>query len=142
MEINVLYENEYQQVLSYPDEGIYEQRFKAASEVLFGEDYIREVKIFGEQIVATQNPESPFRKLVVNTLDGGPTMEPMVQEFMHAEFYPMLVEAGITTKAYCLGAEILSKISVELTAENDPRKQFNYKFFATLEEGLEWIRNQ
>lgn len=142
MKTTDLLETEYQRILMYDDLRICEQRFKKASQLLFGDDYIREVSLFGDLIIKSQTPENPFYKLLVNTLDGGPTMEPRVQEFMHHDLYPKLVEAGITTKAYCLGHEIIAKLSIELTADNDPIKQFNYKFFATLEEGIEWLKKQ
>ncbi|MEP1097142.1 MAG: hypothetical protein ABJG78_18655 [Cyclobacteriaceae bacterium] len=140
--MKTLFKNNYQEILLHPELGIFEQRFLPASQDLFGDDYIREVSIFGETIQKNQSDENPYPNLIVNTLNGGPTMEPKVQEFMHAEFYPMIFDAGIRTKAYCLGDEILSKLSVELTAENDPNSKFKYKFFANLEEGMDWLRNQ
>ena len=138
--MKTLIETEYQEILFYEDQGIFEQRFKEASKYIFGEDYIREVSLFGRAMVENQTDNKSHSKLIINTLAGGPTMEPIVQQFMHKKFYPMLIETGIKHKAYCLGAEVISKLSVELTAENDPRQQFNYKFFATLEEGLDWLK--
>ncbi|MEO9485315.1 MAG: hypothetical protein ABJG47_17790 [Ekhidna sp.] len=138
--MKTLLENEYQEILLHEDLGVFEERFKEASSHIFGEDYIREVSFFGKAIVENQSKEQPFSKLIINTLAGGPTMEPQVQQFMHEEFYPMILKAGIRHKAYCLGPEIIAKLSVELTVDNDPRQQFNYQFFATLEESMAWLQ--
>lgn len=137
--MKTLLENRYQTILLYESEGIFEERFKKASSDINGKNYIREVSLFGKAISENQPEGQPYSKLIINTLAGGPTMEPHVQKFMHEEFYPILLEAGIRHKAYCLGPEIISKLSVELTASDDPRQQFNYQFFATLEAGIEWL---
>lgn len=142
MKTTTLLENDFQKVLFHDDLGICEQRFKPASEMLFGDNYIREVSLFGDTILKARKEENPFYKLIINTLAGGPTMEPKVQDFMHNDLYPKLVKAGITTKAYCLGEEIIAKLSVELTADNDPKKQFNYQFFSSLEDGIAWLKTQ
>ena len=138
--MKTLLENEYQEILFHEDLGIFEERFKEASAHIFGKDYIREVSLFGKAIVDNQSKDKPHTKLIINTLAGGPTMEPQVQQFMHDEFYPMILEAGIKHKAYCLGPEVISKLSVELTADSDPKQQFNYRFFATFEEGVDWLK--
>lgn len=138
--MKILLETEYQEILFHDELGIFEERFKPASSEIFGKDYIQEVSLFGRAIVENQPEGQPHSKLIINTLAGGPTMESQVQQFMHEEFYPTILKAGIKHKAYCLGSEIVAKLSVELTADNDPRKQFNYRFFATLEEGIEWLK--
>lgn len=137
------FKNEYQEIFLHEEEGIFEERFTEASSEIFGDAYIREVSIFGDLIKENQ-PEIPYHKLIINTLNGGPTMEPRVQEFMHSTLYPKLWGYGIRAKAYCLGAEIISKLSVELTAKGNTNKEneFSYKFCATLEEGITFLNEQ
>lgn len=139
--MKILFKNEFQEIFLDTELGIFEEQFQTASEELFGDDYIREVSIFGEMIQKNQPEDSPYTNLIVNTLKGGPTMEPKVQEFMHTTLYPKIWDAGIRNKAYCLGEEIISKLSVELTADNNPTGKFKYKFFATREEGVDWLKS-
>lgn len=138
----VLLENDYVTLYRHDDIKAYEQRFKPESVELFGKSYINQMKIFGEEIEKSQRESRDYPNLIINTTNGGPTMEPEVQEWMHSHFYPILSANNITTKAYCLGQEIISKLSVELTAEDDPNALFRFKFFATLEEGIDWITEQ
>jgi len=135
-------ENEYVEIYRHDDIMAFEQRFKAASEDLFGKGYIEQMKLFGEAIINQKNEGHNYPNVIINTTKNGPTMEPEVQDWMHETFYPLLAENKITTKAYCLGEEILSKLSIELTAGDNSNALFRFKFFSNLEEGREWLRIQ
>lgn len=137
-----LEEDDYMEIYRHNDIKAFEQRFKTASGELFGAGYINQMKIFGDIIVKEKSQGHDYPNVIINTTDNGPTMEPEVQDWMHSTFYPLLVEQKITTKAYCLGEEILSKLSVELTAGDDPNSLFKFKFFSNLEDGIEWLRVQ
>ena len=134
-----LFENDYQTIYLHEDNNIFEQRFKSKSQEIFGEAYINEMRIFGDQMAANQTSEKEVSKLIINTLDGGPTMEPSVQTWMHNNFYPQISNIGIKSKAYCLGEEILAKLSIELTVEDDPNALFKYQFFSSLEDSINWL---
>ena len=138
----LLDENEFMGVYRHDDINAFEQRFKNASIDLFGEGYINQMRIFGKLIGSEIESGHAYPNIIINTTENGPTMEPEVQEWMHNTFYPLLVDYKITTKAYCLGEEILSKLSVELTAGDDPNSQFKFKFFSNLDDGIEWLRVQ
>ena len=142
MKSEIIFENDFQQVVVYNELGIYEERFKAISAELFGDSYIREVTLFVDMVIAANEDGKSIQKLIISTIEGGPTMEPRVQDYMHEELYPRLAQSGVTAKAYCLGEEIISKLSVELTADSDPNKLFDYKFFATIEEGIDWLKSK
>lgn len=140
--MTLLEENDFVKLYRHDDIKTFEQRFKNASGDLFGKGYISQMEIFGNIIINQINQGYKYPNIIINTTENGPTMEPEVQEWMHTKFYPLLVENNITTKAYCLGEEILSKLSVELTAEEDPNALFKFNFFADLASGMEWLRTQ
>ncbi len=140
--MTLLEKNEFVEIYLHNDIKAFEQRFLKPSSDLFGEKYIDQMKLFGNVITQQLNAGINFPNLIINTTQGGPTMEPLVQDWMHSVFYPFLEEKKITTKAYCLGEEILSKLSVELTADDKSNSPFKYDFFATLKEGMEWLKAQ
>ncbi|MFT5821269.1 MAG: hypothetical protein ACI8ZM_002521 [Crocinitomix sp.] len=134
-----LFENQFQTIYLHENLDVFEQRFKSDSQNIFGEAYIKEMRIFGDYMNTHQTPDKKISKIIINTLDGGPTMEPSVQKWMHDIFYPQISENGIKSKAYCMGEEIVAKLSIELTAEDDPNAMFKFQFFSSLEDGINWL---
>lgn len=139
--MKTLFENEYHKVLLDEDEGIFELRYSAKSSELYGDAFIREIILVGDIMEAHQTKDKRYNHLLLNTLKGGPTMEKKVQEYMHDTVFPRSIEIGITAKAYCVGEEIISRLSIELTSENAPNSQVHHKFFSTREDGWTWLKS-
>ncbi len=140
--MTLLLENDFAEILRHDNVKAFELRYKPTSVNLFGERFIEQMTILKDQIIEQAALGHTFQNLIINTINGGPTIEPEVQEWMHSTFYPLLIENNITTKAYCMGEEIISKLSIELTADDKSNSSFKYDYFSSLEDALKWIKNQ
>ena len=140
--MNLLFESKYQKIIYHEDVNAIEQRFNELSNEIFGDEYIKEIESYGKIIQEFNQENKTCHKLIINILDGGPAMSPKIQEFMHNDFYPRIVKAGITTKAYCFGEEIIANLSVEMTAEENPKSQFVFEYFSDLEVAKAWLKGK
>ncbi len=138
----LLNKNTYMEIYRHDNVKAFEQRYLPESANLYGENHLNQMILFKEILLNQLAGGKYFPNLIINTVNGGPTMELNAQEWMHNVFNPFLSENNFTTKAYCLGDEILSKESVRITAEDNSNSTFNFNFFSTLEDGLTWLEAQ
>lgn len=134
-----IHKSNYFELIVHPEIKTFEARFFKDAEKLLDEKFRVEYTLLTRLLDENQTKDDPFSNLLVNTLAGGPIMEPVMQKHMHEIVYPKFWEVGIRTKAYCLGEEIISRMSVELTVQQAPEAKFQDRFFGSLEEAKEWL---
>ncbi|MDX1350874.1 MAG: hypothetical protein R3279_11525 [Putridiphycobacter sp.] len=81
-----------------------------------------------------------YQILIINTLDGGPTIERQTQEYVHSVLFPFFIKHGIQTHLYCLGEEVISKLSMSVTAEKYQSEDIQSHFFARYKDCIDWIK--
>lgn len=129
-----VFQNRYMKLKFHEKVNTLEQEFLPDSAELFDRFYKEQMNIFLKTI-----KEYMPSQLIINVLQGGPTMNPEVQEWMQTNFYDELVVCGVKRKAYLLGEELIAKLSIKQTAEEDPNQQFEYKYFSKHSKALQWL---
>lgn len=132
--MTVIFENEYMRLNSYEDFNTLEQEFLPASEELFDKFYIEQMIIFLDAVKRLKPAQ-----LMINVLNGGPTMNPEVQNWMQNTLYKELILCGVKRKAYLLGEELVARLSIKQTAEEDPNQDFDYAYFSDRNKAIDWL---
>lgn len=133
--MKLLFENENQQIYLHEDLSCIEQRFKPKSKEIFGKEYIKEIRVLGLYVNMHQSPDKHISKLIINAIDGEPSMEPFVQTWKNNHFYPQIFKAGIKCKAYC-NKEMNNRYSTD-----DSNKIFQFELFDSFEESVNWVQS-
>ncbi|MFD1553534.1 hypothetical protein DNU06_07615 [Putridiphycobacter roseus] len=136
------YENDYFYFLRQEHLRTYEVKYKPSAYDIYNtaeNQEITDLIIFyiKEQIKAGYR----YKSIIINTIEGGTTIAQKSQEYIHKVLYPFLLAQNIQNKLYCLGEEVISKLSITLTAETADSKKFNNQFFATHDACVHYIKN-
>lgn len=120
----------------YDKLSVLEQEFLPESQELFDKFYIEQMLNFLEAI----KYYTPAQ-LMINILQGGPTMNPEAQLWMQENFYVEISKYGVKRKAYLLGEELIARLSIKQTAEEDPNPRFVYQYFSDKDKAIDWLAN-
>ncbi len=135
-----VYQDKYMSIYRLDELGTFEIKYSVNAFDLF--DFNDAVKVIDQVMIEIKKQLDAgftYSIILLNTLDGGPTIEHQAQNYVHTQLFPFYLKNNICTKVYCLSEEIISKLSMTVTAEKDPSKKFTNVFFSNYKDCIEWI---
>ena len=137
------YENKYLSILRQEHIKAFEVRFSEAAYDLF---HIADAKALVSEMMTSFEKQFKagfkYNILILNTLNGGPTIIEESQNYLHETLFPFYLKHHINIHLFCLSEEVISKISMTLTSERDPEKRFENHYFSKYTDCVAWIKNK
>ena len=138
----LLYDDKYFSILRHEHLKSFEIRYTETAFDLF---HFVEIKKITDLVIKLLTQEiangHKYGIWIINTIEGGPTIEKVSQKYIHDIFFPFLFENQIMTHLLCLSEEVISKLSMSLVAETDPTEQFNIQYFSKYQDCISYIKN-
>lgn len=139
----IFYEDQYLSLIKHEQLKAYELKFKVSALDLFElSDAEKITAIMISKFESVMKVGDNFEIVIINTLAGGPIMVKEVQNHIHETLFPFYIKHNLKTHLLCLSEEVMSKLSMTLTAEDVPTNELTIEFFSNYDDCIAYILNR